>query len=170
MVRYGPGHRLRVITKAVGDRGGIRHHGAGLGPDHSSPWPVTDERSGLHAAGSGRLPRTVRASIHASGCPQPPVSQARPWSSPRIAFTVANSTRSHVRFWEQNGSGGTLPGAVRSGHRARPNPSDLLGRRTAAGLPPSALSSHRGGQGFKSPQLHANPQVSALTCGHVLLR
>jgi hypothetical protein len=30
--------------------------------------------------------------------------------------------------------------------------------------------SHRGGQGFKSPQLHPNPQVSALTCDHVGLR
>jgi hypothetical protein len=29
--------------------------------------------------------------------------------------------------------------------------------------------SHRGGQGFKSPQLHANPQVSALTCGYARL-
>ena len=31
-VRYGPGHRPRVITKAVGDRGGIGTLG-GLGPE-----------------------------------------------------------------------------------------------------------------------------------------
>jgi PBP superfamily domain len=61
---------------------------------------------------------------------------------------------SGVRFWERNGSGGALSGAVRSGHRAWPDLSDLQVRPATAALPGCALSSHRGGQGFKSPQLH----------------
>lgn len=35
-VRYGPGHRPRVITKAVGDRDGVGTMG-GLGPEYSPP-------------------------------------------------------------------------------------------------------------------------------------
>ena len=66
----------------------------------------------------------------------------------------ARSRRSCVRFWEQNGSGGTLPGAVRSGHCTGLYVSDVQERRIAVALPGCALSSHRGGQGFKSPQLH----------------
>src|SRR5690242_14985281 len=59
-----------------------------------------------------------------------------------------------VRFWEQNGSGGTLSTAVRCGHRARLEAADVRERHAAVGSPSWALSSHRGGQGFKSPQLH----------------
>lgn len=47
------------------------------------------------------------------------------------------------RFWEQNGSGGTLPGTVRSGYRARPDPSDVQKRPMTAASPGCALSSHR---------------------------
>ena len=44
MFAYGPGHRPRVITKAVGGRGGVGTMGRGLGPECSPPWPDTNER------------------------------------------------------------------------------------------------------------------------------
>ena len=59
-----------------------------------------------------------------------------------------------VRFWKQNGSSGTLSSAVRGGHCAQPDFSDVQECRATAALPGCVLSSHRGGQGFKSPQLH----------------
>ena len=65
-----------------------------------------------------------------------------------------NGIRNGVRFWEQNGSGGTLLGAARRGHRAPLDVSDVRERRMTRALPGGALGSHRGGQGFKSPQLH----------------
>jgi hypothetical protein len=55
-------------------------------------------------------------------------------------------TRSRVRFWERNGSGGRLSGAVTSGHRAWQDSPDVRKRAAAAVLPGGALSSHRGGQ------------------------
>ena len=60
------------------------------------------------------------------------------------------STRKRVRFWERNGSGGRLSGAVRSGHRAWLDSPDVRKRAAAAVLPGGALSSHRGSQGLKS--------------------
>ena len=83
----------------------------------------------------------------------------QPWRSPGhpLEFPMAVDTatqRSHVRSWEHDGSGGTLSGSVRNGHRARLDLSDVQERPMTAALHERALSSHRGGQGFKSPQLH----------------
>src|SRR2546430_13723289 len=72
-----------------------------------------------------------------------------------LEFPVAVDTatqRSRVRFWEHDGSGGTLSGSVRSGHRARLDVSDVQERPMTAALHERALSSHRGGQGSKSPR------------------
>ena len=68
--------------------------------------------------------------------------------------------RSRVRFWERTGSGGTRSGAFRSGHRARLGAFDVQERPAAGASSDCALSSHRGGQGFKSPQLH--PEIARL--------
>ena len=57
--------------------------------------------------------------------------------------------------------------AVSRRKRSRRNTPDVRECPRPGLLIARALSSHRGGQGFKSPQLHANPHVSALTCGHV---
>jgi len=65
---------------------------------------------------------------------------------PRV-FTVGNGTSSCVRFWEQNGSGGPLSGAVRRGHRTQLDVSDVQECRITAASPGYALTSHRGGQG-----------------------
>src|SRR5262245_58883106 len=55
--------------------------------------------------------------------------------------------RSCVRFWERNGSGGTLSGGARSGHRTWLDSSDVQERPVAVCLLVVALGSHRGGQG-----------------------
>jgi hypothetical protein len=65
-----------------------------------------------------------------------------------------DSARVTARCWERNGSDGSLSGAVRSCHRTRLYMSDLQEHRMAVALPGCVLSSHRGGQGFESPQLH----------------
>ena len=58
-------------------------------------------------------------------------------------LTVGNGTRGCVRFWEQNGSGGTLSSAVRGGHGAQLDVSDVQECRITADLPGCVLSSHR---------------------------
>jgi len=68
-----------------------------------------------------------------------------------VAFAVCNGARSRVRFWEQDGSGGTLSAAARRGHRARPDVSDVQEFRMTAASLGCALSSHRGDQ----PELDA---------------
>ena len=55
----------------------------------------------------------------------------------------AATQRSRVRFWEHDGSGGTLSGSVRSGHRARLAISDVQERPITAALHERALSSGR---------------------------
>jgi len=67
--------------------------------------------------------------------------------SPLKVLLLHPRRRSCVRFWERNGSGGTLSSGARSGHRARLDSSDVQERRLTAALPGCALSSHRGGQG-----------------------
>jgi len=65
----------------------------------------------------------------------------------RHSRRMTRDTRERVRFWESNGSGGTLSGAVRSGHNARMEAPDVQECGATAALPACALSSHRGGQG-----------------------
>lgn len=67
--------------------------------------------------------------------------------SQSLAFTVSNGTRGCVRFWERNGSGGTLSGAGRSGYPARPDAADVRERRTGAGSPGCAQFASRGRDG-----------------------
>src|SRR5487761_1192560 len=62
-----------------------------------------------------------------------------------------------VRFWEQNGSGDARSGGLRRGDRYPTEAADLGKDRYLGCLAGGALSSHRGGQGFESPQLH--PEV-----------
>ena len=59
--------------------------------------------------------------------------------------------------------------AVRRRDRGRLNRSYLQQRHQAAVLFACALSSHRGGQGFKSPQLHTKLQVAAPFRGYFRL-
>jgi len=70
----------------------------------------------------------------------------------RLFLTSQSATaqRSRVRFWEQNGSGGTPSGTVRSGHRTRLDASDVQERRVTAASSAGALSSHRGAQRLDS--------------------
>jgi len=146
---------------------------------------TTPHRSPAQPPKQGRTPSTklAIANTHAPGGPQRdngPLSVL--WPSPfapparrhrvkpaAMAARVSRSTRNCVRFWEQNGSGETMAGAVRRGHNTLLGAADVQERPRAAASSVSVLSSHRGGQGFKSPQLHANPQVSALTCGQSAL-
>jgi hypothetical protein len=89
--------------------------------------------------------------------------------------------------WLPQPNSGTVPSAVGPEWERRcparlpqtqPQAAGLLRRQGAdvrkrsglSAMLPRALSSHRGGQGFKSPQLHANPQVSALTWDHAGVR
>jgi hypothetical protein len=88
-----------------------------------------------------------------------PERRPQPQAGPRLAVKSSDlhllqRRMSYVRSWEQDGSSTTLSGAVRRGHRAWLNVSDVQECRSAGDLPGCALSSHRGGQGFKSPQLH----------------
>ena len=90
-----------------------------------------------------------------AGLQRPCRTEGRAYSGPRLSrITDPMRTKGRVRFWEQNGSGGPLLGSVGSGDRARPDAADVQKRPITAALPSCALSSHRGGQGFKSPQLH----------------
>jgi hypothetical protein len=142
-----------------------------------SPAPSRRDRCGRRNSGYAR----PRAGIAAGTAAQ--AATDRPWTAthspaPRMpdGFRAhflsphGKRIRNRVRFWERNGSGGTLLAAVRSGQPTRLDAADVRERPAAVALQDCALSSHRGGQGFKSPQLHVNPQVSALTCGHVGLR
>ena len=55
-VRCGPGHRPRVITKAVGDRDGVGTMGR-PGPEYSPPEPDTGERRVLDGSGNALTTR-----------------------------------------------------------------------------------------------------------------
>ena len=50
-------------------------------------------------------------------------------------FAGRRRHKNGVRFWEQNGSGGTLSGTVRRSHRAQLDMSDVQERRIAVALP-----------------------------------
>jgi hypothetical protein len=72
----------------------------------------------------------------------------RPWAGPRQpiwrpTLPDGKGLGSHIRFWEQNGSGGGSAGAVRSAQHARPDGADVQEHRNTGPLPSGALSSHR---------------------------
>ncbi len=59
-----------------------------------------------------------------------------------------------VRFWERDGSGRPRAGSLRCGGRSCSWLRDLAERQPTRLFRDCTLCSHRGGQGFKSPQLH----------------
>jgi hypothetical protein len=92
------------------------------------------------------------------------------WSRSSLTATPPNLSHSRdPRFpcttlgarWERRGAAG----AGRLGDRTPETVCELREWLTPAASFARVLSSHRGGQGFRSPQLHVNPQVSALTYG-----
>ena len=125
-----------------------------------SPAPSRRDRYGRRNSGYARPRAGIAAGTAAqaatTGPGRPPTVQPRMPDGFRAHFLSPHGKRirNRVRFWERNGSGGTLLAAVRSGQPTRLDAADVRERRAAAALLRSALSSHRGGQGFKSPQLH----------------
>jgi len=133
-----------------------------------SPAPSRRDRCGRRNSGYAR----PRAGIAAGTAAQ--AATDRPWTAthgpaPRMpdGFRAhflsphGKRIRNRVRFWERNGSGGTLLAAVRSGQPTRLDAADVRERRAAAALLGSALSSHRGGRG-SNPLSSTQTRRSAL--------
>ncbi len=118
--------------------------------------PGTGNGGGVQQRYGGQLATGYQLCRCSAGPGSPAIAQLAPVArSVHQRVSKPRPVRSDgVRVWERNGSGGALSAAVRRGHRARLNAADVLERRATAALPGCALSSHRGGQGFKSPQLH----------------
>ena len=73
---------------------------------------------------------------------------------------TATAAGGQAGVWEQDGSGGTLSNAVRRGHRARLDSSDVQECLIAAGLLACVLSSGRRGHRFKSGHPTGKRQVT----------
>jgi hypothetical protein len=149
--KYAPAAYLPVSTaRKVTGRCGRARPGGGARTRHSQGGFRGDRaaQAGLAVPSATAVAVRSRVRCGAGRCRW----KMSAWSF--LAFTAGNGTRSSVRFWEQNGSGGPLSDTVRRGHHARLDVSDVQEYRATAALPGCALSSHRGGQGFKSPQLH----------------
>ena len=127
-------------------------------------WRVAGDEQGGHPrrqAGPGRCRSRAQATRPVSGRRLRPVPESPPAAGtpahlpgqvPRQPATGSvirslQRSRTQVRSWEQNGSGGPLPGTVRSGHRAWLDVSDVQRHRITAVSPGCPLSSHRRGQG-----------------------
>ena len=155
--------------------------GGGLLGDAETAWRVAGDGQGGHhrrQVGPGRCRNRAQATRPVSGRRLRPVPESPPAAGtpahlpgqvPRQPATGSvirslQRSRTQVRSWEQNGSGGPLPGTVRSGHRAWLDVCDVQRHRITAVSPGCALSRIEGVRVTSAGASRQPPPLVPPTC------